>query len=645
MTPIARLLNFRRRFQFKLFLSFSLLTFLVTILLTIAYVYTDVREELKFRGELLQAQAEQLAYSCRLPLYAENRVMLNELARQVAAAPEIISVIISSEDNRVLADVRRPDRPATTRLIKKSATVHSFSMPGSVDSLLPGGEKKTGSIIGSVQLVRETSDLSGYMARLITMSISTAFLFWLVVALASYQLFRNASRSFNNLIDGIEHLKGGDLSFRIDLPADDEPGRAAAAVNELAESLRDRTEENRRLLLERLDLERQILKTQKLESLGVMAGGVAHDFNNLLQSMLGNMELALRTLDKASEPGRYLLSGMKSAKRAAQLTSSMLTYAGGGLIVKKALDLNALVRENVELLHVAVSATVTIKLRLDDALPVVLANEVQIQQLVMNLVTNAAESIEEPSGSVRISSGTEECDNERLAASLLEEKPDAGRFVFLEISDNGSGMNEVTQSRMFDPFYTTKFTGRGLGMSAVMGIVKTHNGALFLKSAPGNGTTIRVVLPLPDACRQQVVPEQPAPACQDELDVTRAPLTGLALLVDDEKPVLKVCGKMLSLCGLSVITACDGREAVATFREKADDIVIVIMDLTMPNMDGIAAMNDIHAIRPDAKVFISSGFNADELDERLSGITPPVGLIRKPYSLKTLENELKRVLP
>jgi CheY-like chemotaxis protein len=246
-----------------------------------------------------------------------------------------------------------------------------------------------------------------------------------------------------------------------------------------------------------------------------------------------------------------------------------------------------------------------------------------------------------------------------LATSLLDEKPEPGRYVFLEVSDNGCGMSAETLACIFDPFFTTKFTGRGLGMSAVMGIIKIHCGALFVKSEPGKGTTFMALFPVSEPAQSasaQTDPHANLPLEGTLLSLTEGTtsspvhstipnklLSGVALVVDDEKSVLKVCMKMVRLCGFTVITACDGIDAVAKFRKHADEIVVVLMDLTMPNMDGITAMNEIYNIRPDVKMILSSGFNEDQLSERMTSQAVS-GFIRKPYSMNVLEAELRRVM-
>lgn len=394
---------------------------------------------------------------------------------------------------------------------------------------------------------------------------------------------------------------------------------------------------------EKLLLEREFLQAQKLESLGVMAGGIAHDFNNLQQSILGNIEMALRLTEDPSAR-EHISTAMIAGKQATNLTGLMLTYAGKGFIVKKELNLNELIMENAEIFRSAATTAVSLELSLSKELPEIFADRAQIQQLAMNLIINAAEAIEKSSGFIRIETGVHICDQACLEESLLDEKPKPGHFLFLKVSDNGCGMDEMTMKRLFDPFFTTKFTGRGLGMSAVMGIMKIHGGALFVKSEPGEGTTFKALFPLLEPAHSAKDQSPPAFAIssQEKSTLTDDTLSGVALVVDDEKSVLKTCKKMVEICGFRVITAGDGIDAITIFKENADIIDVVIMDMTMPNMDGITAMYEIYRIKPESRIILASGFNKEDMVNRIS--QQPSGFINKPYSLNLLEAELRRVM-
>lgn len=642
MPPYPRWSSFRTSFQFKLFFIFTLLTFLIACLLSTLYIVREIHKTRHIATEQLQLLAKQLGESARLPIYAENRDMLRQLAEQTIRTPEILAVAIIAPDGRILAEAHSPAQSGTAEVISHTVEVRSNLLLNSVESSMAGGLDTTANLLGSVRMERGTGDLADSIRHAVVLSISMAFVFWLTVSLFCYLVLRQLTRSFNALMHGIETMQGGDLTFRINIESDDEPGRAGRAVNNLAQALQQRGAENIRLQEERLNLERQMLHAQKLESLGVMAGGIAHDFNNLLQSILGNIDLASLNLVPDSAPHKYIDNARDSAKRAALLTNLMLTYVGKGLITKKELNLNELVRRNTEILKAATSAAVSMELCLAAEIPAIIADEAHIQQMVMNLISNAAESIETPPGLVRLTTGIQNCDQACLDASLMDEKPKPGRFVFLEVSDNGCGMGEDTLKRLFDPFFSTKFAGRGLGMSAVMGIIKTHGGALFVESETGRGTTFKALFPIPESALPAKA-QEPVTSPPENGPSPEKTLSGTALVVDDEKAVLRVCAKMVTHCGFRVVTACDGIEAVAKFREQAEEIDIVLMDLTMPNMDGITAMSEIHRIRPDIKVILSSGFNAEELGERLTNQTPS-GFIRKPYNMQALETEIRRVV-
>ncbi|HIJ95751.1 MAG TPA: response regulator [Desulfuromonadales bacterium] len=592
-------------------------------------------------------RAQNLAVSIRLPLYAENKELLLQMAEQAAKTAEIRSVVISAADGRKLAVFTAPGAIAlpagSTRTISQTVEVPSNPLVnalGASSMLDPNDNAPT--LLGYVRIERDTADLTAAIRQVILISTSIALVFWLMVSLLGYLMLQKLTRSFNTLMKGIQTLEQGDFTSPIAIESDDEPGRAAVAINNLAKVLMQRSEENSRLQHDRLNLERQMLHAQKLESLGVMAGGIAHDFNNLLQSILGNMELAAMKLGPDSPAHKYVEQSMNAAKRASLLTGSMLTYVGKGLLHKKGLNLNELVVENVDILKTATSSSITTELQLFPGLPFIYADEAYIQQVVMNLITNAAEAIEQQPGIIKLATGIQECNQHCLDESLLDEKPKAGRFVFLKVSDNGCGMNDKTLKRLFDPFFTTKFTGRGLGMSAVIGIMKTHNGALFVESEIGIGTTFKVLFPISETAPPATI-QAPRVYTAPEKTGSTQQRSGVALVVDDEKSVLKVCTKMVSLCGYTVISACDGLDAVIKFREYEGKIDVVLMDLTMPNMDGITAMEKMYELRPEARIIIASGFNEDELSERITS-QPPAGFVRKPYSMQALETELNRVM-
>ncbi|HNY66534.1 MAG TPA: PAS domain S-box protein [Deltaproteobacteria bacterium] len=393
---------------------------------------------------------------------------------------------------------------------------------------------------------------------------------------------------------------------------------------------------------ERIEMERRFQHAQKLESLGVLAGGIAHDFNNLLMAILGNLDLALTEMPPSSKPQHFITQARIAARRAADLTNQMLAYSGKGKFDLKTFDLSELVEEMSRLLKASISKTVTMALDMDRSMPLVSADPAQMQQIIMNLIVNASEAIGDKPGVVTISTGVRECDASFLEASRLKEKPAPGTYVYFQVRDTGCGMDEATKDKLFDPFFSTKFTGRGLGMAAVQGIVRGHKGAVMVDSTPGEGSVITVLLPAVLTSRDRSAAEDPLQASREEEE--RAPLpSGTILLVDDESMVLDLCAAMVERLGYAVLTSPDGKEAIDVFREHADEIVCVILDLTMPRMDGMTAFEALKRIRKDVCVVISSGFSEDEVAQRFEG-NEPAGFIKKPFTYKALRALLSRVL-
>ncbi|MFC1509895.1 PAS domain S-box protein, partial [Candidatus Omnitrophota bacterium] len=383
-------------------------------------------------------------------------------------------------------------------------------------------------------------------------------------------------------------------------------------------------------------LEAKILHTQKLESLGVLAGGIAHDFNNLLVAILGNAELAL--MDMAPESPVYeSVEEIKNASvRASELTRQMLAYSGKGQFVVKAIDINRLIDEMGHILEVSISKNAVLKYNFYKNLPSVYADASQIRQIIMNLIINASEAIGEKSGIITISTGLIDAKRDYLSQIRIDEFLSEGYYVFIEVSDTGCGMDKEVQDKLFDPFFSTKFTGRGLGLSAVQGIVRGHTGAIKVYSEPEKGSTFKILLPCPDLLLN--VPEI-------ETDTESLELTakGTVLVVDDEETVRAYVSRILERLGFKVLTAKDGREGVEKFRTYTDEISLVLLDMTMPHMDGKEAFSELKKINPDISVILSSGYNEQEATSYFTG-KGLAGFIQKPFQIDTLVAKLRDVL-
>lgn len=428
------------------------------------------------------------------------------------------------------------------------------------------------------------------------------------------------------------HGSGGSLAI-IDLsikPVHDADGKVAYLIVEARDvTVPKRMEEESR------KLEARIQHAQKLESLGVLAGGIAHDFNNLLMGILGNAGLALLDVPAGSTARHSIEQIEVAAQRLAELTNQMLAYSGKGKFVISPLNLSDLVQEMTHLLETVISKRATLKQKFAENLPAVHGDPSQLRQVVMNLITNASDALGEQDGVISIWTGSTMVDEAYASTAFPGQEIPAGQYVFIEVSDNGVGMSKETQSRIFDPFFTTKFTGRGLGLAAVMGIVRGHHGAIRVYSEPGKGTTFKVYLPAAD--------KDLAPT----IDPTRSAWDwrggGKVLVVDDEEVVRDVAERALTRFGFSVVKAHDGREGVERFKENAEEIVAVILDMTMPNMDGEEAFREIRRYRSDARVILSSGYTEQEAIERFAG-KGLAGFIQKPYRPLALIEKLKDLL-
>jgi len=393
--------------------------------------------------------------------------------------------------------------------------------------------------------------------------------------------------------------------------------------------------ERRRAEEERRKIEDQMLQVQKLESLGVLAGGIAHDFNNLLMGILGNAGLALEIMSPVS-PIREMMEEIdKAGQRAADLSRQMLAYSGKGNFLVQAIDLGEVVNEMSHLLAGSISKNAIIKYDLASDLPSIKADATQIRQVVMNLITNASEAMDEEVGVINISSGVKECDRNYFENTYLDEGQSEGKYVYMKITDTGCGMDEDTKAKLFDPFFTTKFTGRGLGMAATLGIVRGHKGAIKVDSEVGKGTTFTVLFPASD---------QPVEHSKEKSSPTEDwQGTGTVLLVDDEEMVRRAAQRIIEKQGFKVLVACDGVEAMEVYSENADEITCVILDLTMPRMNGEDAFRKLRDIRSDVKVIMSSGFNEQEISKRFAG-EDVTGFIQKPYRIAQLRDKLREVL-
>jgi len=394
---------------------------------------------------------------------------------------------------------------------------------------------------------------------------------------------------------------------------------------------RKQQEQDRRSTEERLQQE------QRLESLGVLAGGIAHDFNNILMAILGHAELALEDLSPVS-PVRESIADIKaSSVRAAELCKQLLAYSGKGRFEKHDIHLEELIAEMTHMLKTYVGKKCVLNLHLQKNLPDVHGDPSQLRQVVMNLVMNATEAIGDRSGAISIATGAMECSEEYLLENYVVDLLPAGPYVYLDISDTGCGMDHNIMQRIFEPFFTTKFTGRGLGLSAVLGIVRSHGGALRIYSEVDKGTTVKALFPA-------IEPRDTQDADRENGETVDWRGTGTVLLVDDEETIRTISGRYLQNLGLEVICAADGREALELFRERRTDIDFVLLDLTMPHMDGEETYRELRKIDPEVRVVLASGYGEESVMTRFSG-RDLAGYLQKPYTLTRLRATVAGLLP
>ncbi|MBW4057221.1 MAG: response regulator [Proteobacteria bacterium] len=391
--------------------------------------------------------------------------------------------------------------------------------------------------------------------------------------------------------------------------------------------------ERRLVEQEKQELEQQLLHSQKLESLGVLAGGIAHDFNNILAVIFGHCSLAeLRpeTVDT------HIPVIKKAAERAADLCRQMLAYAGKAQIVQTQIDMGTLVDEMVKMLKATITKNVNIKCDLLPDIPFIKGDASQIRQVVMNLIINAAEAVGAAQGEIHVTVATAVIRAGQTEKDHFGKVIPAGWYVCLEVTDNGCGMDAETRQRIFEPFYTTKITGRGLGMSAVLGIIKPHRGALQLSSQTGQGTTFKLYLPVQvsDATGDESLQQGSSKPWQGN---------GTILLVEDEKEVRFVAKIMLNEMGFTVIEASNGKEALELYQKNAEKITLVMTDMGMPVIDGYELFDKLKILDPCLPIIISTGFGDTAVTTRIAR-EYIAGLVSKPYDFDQLQKVLKGVV-
>jgi PAS domain S-box-containing protein len=397
--------------------------------------------------------------------------------------------------------------------------------------------------------------------------------------------------------------------------------------------------ERKRAEAERQVWDTKLQGTQRLEGLAILAGGVAHDFNNLLTNVLGNADLALANLPATSSARVQLDAIIVAAQRAADLSNQLLAFSGKGKFVVEPVPLQQFILETQPLLETLVSSRCRIEYDLSPA-AVIEADVTQLRQIVTNLILNATEATGDHGGTIGLRVGTRECEGSDLTKFVLGHGLPPGTYAFVEVADTGCGMTRETQERIFEPFFSTKHSGRGLGLAAVLGIVRGHHGAVDVASTPGRGTTIRVFFPVTHG----------SPAARTSQPPTAAPTTGsgTVLVVDDDPSIRAVAQSIVESAGFSVLTAVDGLDAIDVFRSHIGEIRAVLLDLTMPRMCGVETLGHLRRLDSQVLVILTSGFSELEClgpiaeDRRTRFVQKPY---RKADLLGLLHDSLETATP
>lgn len=373
--------------------------------------------------------------------------------------------------------------------------------------------------------------------------------------------------------------------------------------------------ENQKLLIER-----RMQESQKRESLGLLAGGVAHDFNNLLTTILGNASMAKLELPPDSHGVENLAQVEHAARHAALLCRQMLAYAGQGQLTKEDVDLAHIVKDMLPLLRSSLGGAVELIFKSEETTPAIHGDPAEISQIVMNLVINAGEAMPEKGGRITVTTRVADVDSRQLHQCIAGNDLPAGRYLALEVADNGSGIDAEVLKRIFDPFFSTKFEGRGLGLAAVIGIVRGHKAAIQVKSNRGQGTTFTIFFPLAGTAKG-------------------AEGTAIALVVDDDEPVREVTCELFRSLGFEAEPAARGAEAIEKIKAQPARYAVVLLDCVMPGLSGEETLLELGKIRPDLPVILMSGNN-----ERgaASTVTP---FLVKPFSRSMLEKALQKAGP
>ena len=783
MPASLRTCKFRFSFRYRLLLIFTLLTAVAAVTFSTLHIVGQIRQSRRNVAEQLRLQAENMADAVRLSLYAGDREALKLFVREAAHLPQLRALVINAANGVVLAEFHANSSGDKSEVISETVEVRGNPMGLSVESALSGGQDHAPVVIGSMRLERGTADLSASTRRMMLITCCMALAFWLLVTCFCNLVLRRVTRSFNSLMLGVERMRTGDFTTMIEVESNDEPGRAALAINALSLALREREEENGRLnqklmdavqveartgeklaamnlalrqevversqaeqavrnseqhlrmivdampvgvvwsapdgtleyvnnfvversgygrdecateiewfehafpdpdyraritelrceaisrlgnagehpsfearvtckdgtvrhvlftyeaflerrmvilvdITERELFQEQLIKTQKLESLGVLAGGIAHNFNNILTGVIGYISFARKFLDESHKSHAVLEHAENASYRAAAMANQLLTFARGGAPVKRPVSVARLVEES--LLLSLNGTNVQSVVDIPESVHAIKVDEGQLSQALNNIIINAVQAMP-AGGKITVRAENVIMPNPRNPTARKSE------FVRISFIDEGEGIPKSILPKIFDPYFTTKPTATGLGLASVHSIIQKHGGLISLDSEPGKGTTFAISLP----SAGETLPES---------DTVSRKLTsggqggGRILVMDDEEMIREFAMESLEFLGYQVLACANGEDAVNRYMAAHDagaPFFAVILDLTVPDgMGGVEASQQILAFDPSAKLIVSSGYSYDPImaDYQRYGFCAAV---TKPYKVDQLDQELK----
>jgi len=652
MKPFSFKAYFGERFSTKIFLTFTVLVIIISLAFTLFFFRkqsNSLTEQAEVKGELL---ASLLAHNAQLGVFTENPDLLGDPIKGLLENRDLLSVAVYTADGKILLGLNQPgavlspgsekwdagigrmlgaSTPAIhfrnndnfvfwTRVVLKSPAVDNNDIY--VNATPPGESEQA---IGFVRIVMDGRPLQKNMNALLLESVLIGIVFLIIGSVISYIISGKITKPLNRLTERVNLFGRGGEFQEISIETGDEIGNLAMAFNNMVNSLKKREIENR-------ELEEQLRHSQKMESIGTMAGGIAHDFNNILMVINGYSTLLKLEFDEESNPWSYANQINAAGERAAILTQRLLAFTRKQVLSPRPIILDETVRSVGKMLARLVTEDIELRFCLDAAESVVMADPGQLDQVLMNLVTNARDAM--PNGGViTITTGVVKLDED-----FVKRYPQIIRadYLLLMVSDTGVGISEAVREKIFDPFFTTKEAGKGtgLGLSMVYGIVKQHDGIIEVDTESGKGTSFRIYLPLIKKVLDQQVRKMPALLRGNSETI---------LVAEDDKAVMSFLIGLLQEHGYNVVTATNGEDAVLKFIEFHDTVRLVLLDVVMPQKNGREVYDEIIKIRPDIKVLYMSGYTKDVIDwkdARKEGIS----LLAKPLQINELLEKLKEAL-